>query len=259
MPHTRIFTAGASVFLLLAVTLTGAAAQSATTGTAGQPLPLLQFVHHGGKRSEAKSRRHPKLVEKFAKKKTIEHRIANRAFSKPRKAIADAQPAPTPSPTLAQAPVQEQSPAQAHFQSAASAFPQNMWPAADPATPDAMTPAPDPASGSVTTEAVVDTNPNQIVTGGHSVQAALPNGLNGPDAAPNGGNPTPKTTTPQSAAATPVVHAMVVKADTQSVSPPSQVGSASWIAHVLAALGGAIAAGAVAWFLIRPAPERTYG
>jgi|SRR5271169_706068 len=37
------------------------------------------------------------------------------------------------------------------------------------------------------------------------------------------------------------------------------IGSASWITQVLAALGGAIAAGAVAWFLIGAGPVRTYG
>jgi hypothetical protein len=39
----------------------------------------------------------------------------------------------------------------------------------------------------------------------------------------------------------------------------SAVGGASWIAQVLAALGGAVAAGAVAWFLIGGGPVRTYG
>ena len=39
----------------------------------------------------------------------------------------------------------------------------------------------------------------------------------------------------------------------------SPVGSASWIAQVLAAFGGAVAAGAVAWFLIGGGPVRTYG
>ncbi len=49
--------------------------------------------------------------------------------------------------------------------------------------------------------------------------------------------------------------------DGQSVSQSgghSKVGSASWIAQVLAALGGAVAAGAVAWFLIGTGPVRTY-
>jgi hypothetical protein len=38
-----------------------------------------------------------------------------------------------------------------------------------------------------------------------------------------------------------------------------EVGSTSWILQVMAALGGAVAAGSVAWFLIGAAPQRTYG
>ena len=39
----------------------------------------------------------------------------------------------------------------------------------------------------------------------------------------------------------------------------SEVGSVSWILEVLAALGGAVTAGSVAWFLIGSSPQRTYG
>jgi hypothetical protein len=39
---------------------------------------------------------------------------------------------------------------------------------------------------------------------------------------------------------------------------PNPVGSPIWIAHVLAALGGAMAAAAVAWALINPLPVRSY-
>jgi hypothetical protein len=48
---------------------------------------------------------------------------------------------------------------------------------------------------------------------------------------------------------------MVATADPPN---PNPVGSPTWIAHVLAALGGAIAAGGVAWFLINPLPARSY-
>jgi hypothetical protein len=44
-----------------------------------------------------------------------------------------------------------------------------------------------------------------------------------------------------------------------SAQDTSAVGSASWIAQVLAALGGAIAAGTVAWFLIGAGPVGSYG
>jgi hypothetical protein len=48
---------------------------------------------------------------------------------------------------------------------------------------------------------------------------------------------------------------MVASAEPQN---PNPVGSPTWIAHILAALGGAIAAGAVAWVLINPLPVRSY-
>ena len=52
-------------------------------------------------------------------------------------------------------------------------------------------------------------------------------------------------------------------ADTATIAlahePTSNVGTASWIAQILAALGGAVAAGAAAWFLMGSAPQRTYG
>jgi hypothetical protein len=37
------------------------------------------------------------------------------------------------------------------------------------------------------------------------------------------------------------------------------VGSPGWIAQVMAALAGAVAAGAIAWFLIGAGPRRVYG
>ena len=51
--------------------------------------------------------------------------------------------------------------------------------------------------------------------------------------------------------------ATVAVARTQPERSP--VGSASWIMQILAALGGAFAAGSAAWFLIGSAPQRTYG
>lgn len=253
LPQVRVLAAGASVLLLLGTPLTGAAAQSTT----GAPMPLLQFVqhgavvhhendlHHGRKLSTVRRRSHATLAERHIRKRPVEHRFAKRVPARPHDEIAAAQPAPA--------------------ETAASTLPQNVWPGPAVPTPtNTAALAPDRNAAPVTTEAVVDDNPNQIVGGDHSVQTALPNGL-------NAANPIPappvkalaSTTVPKAAAVTvaaaaPTVHAMMVKA----VSDDGQsgpVGSASWIAHVLAALGGAIAAGAVAWFLIRPAPERNYG
>jgi hypothetical protein len=261
MPLVRIVSAGASFLLFLAVTLTGAAAQTAPDGAAGQPLPLLQFIHKG-RASKPKFRPHPEFARRSAKKKPIERKIAKRTFIKRHRALAEARHAVRPARVTAQA--------------SASTSAQNVWPSAAIAAPiGTASLAPDQVAAPVATEAVVDTNPNQIVASGHSVptavpsggnagniapaQAATPNSLSAANVAANGSKPAAKTTAPQSAAATPVVRAMVVKAEPPSANAADPVGSASWIAHVLAALGGAIAAGAVAWFLIRPAPEGNYG
>jgi hypothetical protein len=46
-------------------------------------------------------------------------------------------------------------------------------------------------------------------------------------------------------------------APTAAVSPPkSPVGSVSWIMQIMAAIGGAVAAGSAAWFLIGSASSR---
>jgi hypothetical protein len=57
----------------------------------------------------------------------------------------------------------------------------------------------------------------------------------------------------------PAASQTVLAAPVHTASKTTAIGSASWFAQVLAALGGAIAAGAVAWFLIGAGPVRTYG
>jgi hypothetical protein len=131
--------------------------------------------------------------------------------------------------------------------------------------------APQPAPA-VSNEPVIDSEPDEIMGNGHIVQPAVPEGVDTPRLTAGSQQPAAtaatiampgspvaaQVATPADAAAPkPAVHAMIVKASPQS--DPSLVGSASWIAHVLAALGGAITAGAVAWFLIGPTARRTYG
>ncbi len=53
----------------------------------------------------------------------------------------------------------------------------------------------------------------------------------------------------------PAKQVMVATAEPQN---PNPVGGPTWIVHVLAALGGAIAAGAFTWFLINPLSARSY-
>jgi hypothetical protein len=250
MPRIRIATAGASILVFLAVTLGSAAAQYDATFSVGKPLPLLQFTQH---KVNTRVPPHPKLAVMAAKKKKVfRERIARHLAAKPHRAIVDARRAPAPAKIARDAaPENSATPQNA-------AMPENSWPTASAATADAMpTLAPDQSPPPVTTAPTVNADPDQIVTGGHSVQTALPNGLD--QAAPPAAAPAKDQTAATATAPAPVVHAMVVTAEPQNASSPSPIGSASWIEHVLAALGGAITAGAVAWFLIKPAPERTYG
>ncbi len=70
-------------------------------------------------------------------------------------------------------------------------------------------------------------------------------------------------TAPSAAATQSAVATAAPAADTATVAraqeETSHFGSASWIAQILAALGGAVAAGSAAWFLMGSAPQRTYG
>jgi hypothetical protein len=264
MARSGIAVMSASCLLALAATLGGAEAQ-----TAGAPLPLLQIDHAKTGHAKPAAHAHHPAPARIARTKSAakaEHRriarhIAKAVHAKTR--VADAgRDLPAPPATPPQKTPQSNS--------------QSVWPtsptaalgyAATPKAPDvsAAALAPSAARAPVTTERVVDTDPNGILNGGHAVPAAMPTPVKPTASAakPQPAAAKSATTKPSPpvkvAVATPAapkspVHAMLFRP-----SAPSAVGSASWIAQLLAALGGAIAAGAVAWFLIRPAPERTYG
>jgi len=115
---------------------------------------------------------------------------------------------------------------------------ENSWPAVNSAVPADVAFAP-PALQP--TAAPTEPAPSQFVVAGQTVQLASPDNVNEIDL---------------TAEAEP-------KSDSMNAVPPPQqgsdVGSTSWIMQVLAALGGAVAAGSVAWFLIGSTPQRTYG
>jgi len=115
---------------------------------------------------------------------------------------------------------------------------ENSWPAVNSAVPADVAFAP-PALQP--TAAPTEPAPSQFVVAGQTVQLASPDNVNEIDL---------------TAEAEP-------KSDSMNAVPPPQqgsdVGSTSWILQVLAALGGAVAAGSVAWFLIGSTPQRMYG
>jgi hypothetical protein len=95
--------------------------------------------------------------------------------------------------------------------------------------------------------ATSDATPNAIVMNGQTVEIASPDDLNAIDRAAEDNRDARAATPVQTVLAAPV-H-----------DDASAVGSVSWIAQVLAALGGAMAAGVTAWFMIGPGPQRMYG
>ena len=273
MARIRIAALGVSCLLVLAATLGSAEAQ-----TAGSPLPLLQIDHP----KTAVHARHKPAVRiartKSSEKITGRH-VARRIHTKTRVAEA-ARDLPTPpTPSSQTISPQAASPQATPPQTTSQNDFQNIWPApaaaadtiAAPsggALPGGVTPvAPTAASApSVVTESVVDTDPNGILNGGHDVPTAMPNpikpAVSTPKPQPVVAQPAATSPSPppvKVAAAAPVLAKPAVRAMLFKPSSPSPIGSASWIAQMLAALGGAIAAGAVAWFLIRPASEQNYG
>jgi hypothetical protein len=250
MVGTRIVCAGCVAAIVLALALGGAQALTATSEQAGKPVALLAGLrppheHHAktahaarNKTADKKSRhatvaaahaRHSS-TRKTAKSEHREHAVAASAFA-------------------------EEPPAQA----APDVTPARDWSAANSA----------PAANSVAAVA------------SDTTLAPLPESM--PPGAEAGSNPTAvkiqtvKITAPDQAAARGptadhVASAAATPSDDSTDAPRQQtalaapmhrdesaVGSASWIAQVLAALGGAVAAGAVAWFLIGGGPVRTYG
>jgi len=233
MLRISIATAGISLLALTLVTAGGAAAQSAP----GKPIQLLQIL---AKPDKAKP--HAKRLSRASRKTHIALAKANIALAKAKtKHPAEAAP-----PGTAAAPDNALS---------ASAGPANSpeIALAAPATPAAPAAAMDAQSA--------EPVPSELVVGGHTVQIVSPDETNDIDlAADLGAAPAATAATTATAAAVgksePAHAAMFVAA---SRDDASAVGNVSWIAQILAALGGAVAAGSVAWFLIGSAPQRTYG
>jgi hypothetical protein len=236
MPTIRIVTAGAllSIVLFVSGTVTGSAtAQTAAAQPAGKPLQLLKVVEQPGK-STAKPNR------KVAVKRSTKHTVKVAARGKTHTHIATAG---RKRPLLA-------------AQAAAAPAPDSIWPGPDAAAAISQ-PVAEP------TEPV----PSEVVVAGQTVQLAAPDEVNAIDLAANDHAATASDTAQAGAAAvappTSEVADAELKADSLKAAPAqpqsSPVGSTSWILQVMAALGGAVTAGSLAWFLIGSTPQRMYG
>jgi hypothetical protein len=187
--------------------------------TPGQPGSLLKMLMHS---SETTTAPPDKLEAKRASPKPI--RTARHFHHHAtRIATATEDPAPPSEPAPAPVPAMEQTPtlepASWSAQAAIDAAPPSMWPAGN---------APIFAG-------VLDSEPQVAPTAPSSSSdqnAAAPNAVADPQPAP------------------------VVATAQQDISDDSRD---AWFEEILATLSGALAAGAVAWFLFGAAPQRMYG
>ena len=273
---------GAVAVLVLTFAASSVDAQTATTAQAGKPLALLAGLRppHETKRHATKHVVHAKaahaktVVNKTAANKTAANktaaktnhgRLAAHARHASARTIATRHHAHHEESVAASAFAEEPPP-----QAAAPPAPAPDWPAASPASidnPAASDPAPllaadnaPPHAGAADVEAQPGAAQVQTI----KITAPNPASLPDPIAAPaaSAAEPANASTAAAPPAATQTVLAAPVQ-ETANNEPlrktTDPVGSASWIAQVLAALGGAVAAGAVAWFLIGSGPVRTYG
>lgn len=236
----RIVPLGAVLF---AVTIGSAAAQEQSSP--GKPLQLLQFARHAA-RHETKAPLHPhaRAVEEAADRAEVKRHVAKDTPARHHKLfaavdhhrVAEASPPPK---AAGPAPVAPQ-PA--------------VWPAVDSATPGSIAlRAPPAAPQNVKTEPVVSDTSDAIVTDAKVAQATPAQETNAPEVT---ADPRPAAAAPapappaKSAAAEPAVRAMIVRPAAADSDGKNLIGSKPWLLQVLAALGGALAAGIVAWFLI---------
>ena len=238
MPRIRLFAAGAVAMVASALAAGSAPAQSSAAASPGSPLQLLQMLRTPGQPQQTTTKHHAKWL---ARRTT-------------RSAVASARHQPLPVQTEA----------------ASAETPAGVWPTPASVPPVGFVAAEaEPLAASATREGPV---PGDLVVGGQMVKVASPGDLNEIDVAANNTEvpfaaavandtaPDPATNPPAanfgSAEAAPKSDSLM----SASASPPpaASVGSASWIAQVLAALGGAVAAGSAAWFLIGATPQRMY-
>jgi hypothetical protein len=130
----------------------------------------------------------------------------------------------------------------------------DVWPAAEPIATARLAAAETERLGPATESA-----PNELVVGGQAIQVVSPDGANEIDLAadtpevPPSKRPRSDLTEWLPAAKTSAAPAVTVRA--HDADPAS---TSAWVAQLLAAVGGAMAAASVAWFLIGSAPERGY-
>ena len=253
MVRIRVVGAGLVAGIAVALALSGARAQTATSEQAGKPLALLAGLRPPHetkaqtKADETKARVHAKAAHR-----SVERTAARKTHRKFARKVAAGR---TRHVALQRHKHRERSIAaaiSAPAQAAPNAPPANDRPVADAPTAVAVSPAPETAAAND------NADPGAMVGNGQTVQVDTSDQVNSPDQVNS-----LDLAAPVAAAAADDRADAAAAPETVLTAPvhrdAAAVGSASWIAQVLAACGGAVAAGAVAWFLIGGGPVRTYG
>jgi hypothetical protein len=240
MLRIRIVSAGVVAALAVALAASAATAQTTTNSPVGKPLSLLA----GLLPSQAIKQQHEKKTHQAkvavhhvkAAHKKLAARTSRKPVAPPAETTAPSQVADAPAPTPAQIVNLD-----------------NIWPIPAPNTPANTAPSADATSATNAAPRSDALSETALVVNGQTVQIAAPDEVNAIDLAADDNATKPAATNAAPSAQT----VLTTHADADPNDNP--VGSASWIAQVLAALGGAAAAGTVAWFLIGSGPQRMYG
>lgn len=241
MLRIQIAAVGASVLLFSGLLVASATAQSASTEPVGKPLQLLKIIQGPG---HPTAKPHTRIAHKTVAKRHV--KIAARKKSHAR-IVTAGRHRPLVTAHAVDTPAME-----------------TLASAANPAAPAEITAfAPLPAPSA----APAAQDPPQVVVAGQTVKVTSPGDVNEIDLAANDAATQTNDAAPLSVANAPAMREITEpqsKTDYRAAAAveqpkPSPVGSTSWILQVMAALGGAVTAGSVAWFLIGGTPQRTYG
>lgn len=245
MLRIRIVSVGAAAAIAVALLTNVAVAQTATDGQAGKPLALLAGLRPPPehKAHQSKATVHAKTTGATSRKMAVKRTATTTKPARQERHSIAAKPAAEPLTVAATRADDPLAPPDAN------AFATSVWPVAASDTASAPPPATAVDDGLKMSAVVVD---------GQTVPIASPDQVNAMDLAADdhiaAKAPAPADRTDAKPAARAVFAEPIQQDETRS-----SVGSASWIAQVLAALGGAVTAGTIAWFLIGRGPQRMYG
>lgn len=250
MLSLRGVTAGAVVLFMSGTAINVAVAQTATDAP-GRPLQLLRIIEAPARpKAVAHNRIHAALHRAVAMRRLKRHTVVAEAKAERSRRTAQdvASPAVGTDESDATAPT--------------------AFAAADP-TPTPSAPVMGPlVVGNQTVDVASQSDINALDLAADATANRSPN------VSPSNANPNDAAATPAPGDKTAAIAAMAAaavsnaasKADSIKAAPAPQpeaaasaIGSPGWVAQVMAAAAGAVAAGSLAWFLIGSAPQRTYG